>query len=78
MTLWQTVDETFAEQAMADERKVAPMLRVRIRALGQLAKLYLGKKKTSRRKECEQVELATPEEIAELVREWRERQVRQR
>ncbi|WP_395737750.1 hypothetical protein [Prosthecobacter sp.] len=76
LALWQTVEQTFDERALADEKKRASLMSVRVKALGRLAKLYEviegQRKKGRRRGEFEQVEPATPEEIAEAVRKWRE------
>lgn len=80
--LWETVAATFAEGRLDAEGKEAgvaapPMLSVRIRALKQIAKLYgVGREnraRASRVRECVTPVCATPEEIVELVREWRGR-----
>ena len=80
--LWETVEATFAEGKgdAGNERPApprAPMLAVRLKALRQIGKLYgLGDGRKGKVKEPEPVACATPEEIAALVQEWREREGR--
>ena len=82
VALWETVAATFAEGTLDAEGKEAgaaapPMLSVRIRALKEIAKLYgVGREnraRASRARESVTPVCATPEEIVELVREWRGR-----
>ena len=76
VALWETVAATFPEGTLGEEAGApAPkpaMLSVRIRALKQIGKLYgAGRKK--RGDDGVPPSYATPEEIVEAVREWRER-----
>jgi len=79
VALWETVAATFPEGTLDAENEEAgapapkpPMLSIRIRALKQIEKLYgAGRKK--RGDDCVPPTCATPEEIVEAVREWRER-----
>ncbi len=76
VALWETVAATFPEMMVdaesGEEGPTAPMLSVRMRALKQMAKLYgVGRRKRGG-DEVMRV-CATPEEIAEGVREWRGR-----
>ncbi len=82
VVLWETVAATFAE-GMADAKNGeagAPaepkpaMLSIRIRALKEIAQLYDVGPKKKRDDDCVPSVCATPEEIAESVREWRERE----
>jgi len=82
VVLWETVEATFAvgKGDAADERPAVPrasMLSVRLKALRQIGKLYgLGDGRKAKVREPEPVACATPEEIAALVGEWREREGR--
>ena len=82
VVLWETVVATFAEGKgdAGDERPAVPkasMLSVRLKALRQIGKLYgLGEGRKGKVREREPVACATPEEIAALVGEWREREGR--
>jgi hypothetical protein len=62
-----------------ERRKTRPlMVSIRIRALKMIEKLYgVGGKKRGREREVVPVACATPEEIAEAVREWRERRMKE-
>jgi hypothetical protein len=85
LELWETVVATFAVPEVegmnegGDEsgaKKVKPaMMSVRMRALKQMGKLYgVGRKKRGGRgTEVVSPACATPEEIVEMVREWRRR-----
>ncbi len=79
VALWETVAATYPEMTPNAENEGVgapapkpPMLSVRIRALKQIGKLYGGGWKKQGgdgvRTEC-----ATPKEIVEAVRLWRER-----
>ena len=81
LELWETVVATFAVPEMATEAEGdeagAPMakpamLSVRMRALKQMGKLY-GLDGKRRKSDPEAVPecCATPEEVVEMVREWR-------
>jgi hypothetical protein len=81
VALWETVMATYSEgnpgAENAEEGVPAPvpkaaMLPVRIRALKQIGKLYGGGRKKRGGDDVPR-EYATPEEIVEAVREWRER-----
>ncbi len=81
VALWETVVETFAVpevtaedgDGVAQSKAFSRMVSVRIKALKRMGKLYgLGRKRRGGRSaEFVSSACATPEEIAELVREWR-------
>ena len=87
VALWETVVGTYAEvQGNAEGEKewgvgaVSPMtnpplLHVRLRALRQMSKLYGVDCEGRAAAEAVPVNCATPEEIAESVREWMGRRV---
>ena len=81
VALWETVAATFLEVTPDAENEgagatapvpKAAMLSVRIRALKQIGKLYGGGRK-KRGGDVVPPNYATPEEIVEAVREWKER-----
>ncbi len=89
VALWETVVATFADiQGNAGGKKLGgdgavplmtkpPMLSVRLRALRRMSKLYGVDCQVRAAADAVPVNCATPEEIAESVREWmREREGR--